>query len=105
MPLIQRDEERRLLLGALGSAADLDALSLCLPYLDDANVKNEAAATVMALAEKREKKQYIVMTREALGRVVKIAADQPAVVQRANRVAETDGDGVSTRRPRACQGG
>jgi len=52
-PLIERDDEKRLLLGALGGLADAGSLDLVVPFLDQPGVKNEAVATVMAVAEKR----------------------------------------------------
>ena len=38
-PLIQREEEKRMLLGALGSVASAESLDLIVPYLDDPSVK------------------------------------------------------------------
>ena len=45
-PLVQRDDEKRLLLGALGSVVDPDAMRMALPYLDDPAVNAEAGAAV-----------------------------------------------------------
>lgn len=50
--LIQRTEEKKLLLGAVGSIGTIDALALIVPYLDDAATKEEAAAATAGLAEK-----------------------------------------------------
>jgi HEAT repeat protein len=49
--LITRDEEKRSLLGVLGKAG-MEALPMIAPYLDNATTKEEAAAAVVAVAEK-----------------------------------------------------
>jgi HEAT repeat protein len=82
-PLVQREEEKRMLLGAVAGVSTAELLDLIVPYLDDASVRGEAVATVLALAEKRKKNQHAGMTRAALEKVVKAAADDPAVVKRA----------------------
>jgi len=50
--LIQRDDEKRLLLGALGNINSPGALSLIAPYLDDSATREEAGAAVVAIAER-----------------------------------------------------
>jgi len=52
--MIQRADEKRMLLGALATVANAGSLDLITPCLDDPSVKREAVATVMAIAEKRE---------------------------------------------------
>lgn len=52
LPLIQRDEEKRLLLGSLASVPAKDALSMAIGYLDNAGTKNEACFAAVAIAEK-----------------------------------------------------
>ena len=86
MPLIQRSEEKLLLLGAIGSLANPQSLGLILPYLDDPAVKLEAVATIMALADKRAKNQDADVAKAALGKVLAVAADNPAVVKRAQEL-------------------
>lgn len=49
--LAQRPEEKKLLLGALGSIKQIEALELIGPYLDDAATRNEAGAATVAIAE------------------------------------------------------
>jgi hypothetical protein len=49
---VQRPEEKKLLLGALGNLQAVGALELITPYLEDAAVKEEASAAVVALAER-----------------------------------------------------
>jgi len=50
--LIQRDDEKKLLLGALGNINSPGALSLITPYLDDSATREEAGAAVVAIAER-----------------------------------------------------
>jgi HEAT repeat protein len=91
-PLIQREEEKRMLLGALSGAASAEALDLIIPYLEDPAVKREAVATVMAIAEKRKPKQHAAVAQKALEKVVKVAADDPAVVKRAQELLKQIGN-------------
>jgi len=49
--LIERDDEKRLLLGALGSINSPGALALIMPYLDDRATRAEAATATVAIAE------------------------------------------------------
>ena len=91
-PIIQREEEKRMLLGALGSVASAESLDLIVPYLDDPSVKAEAVAAVMAIAEKRQKNQYAGAAKAALEKVVKVAADDPAVRKRAEELLKQMGD-------------
>jgi HEAT repeat protein len=91
-PIVQREEEKRMLLGALGSAASAESLDLIVPYLDDAAVKREAVATLMAIAEKRKPKENTGVAKAALEKVVKVAADDPAVVKRAEELLKQIGN-------------
>jgi len=50
--MIQRDEEKRLLLGTLGSIDSPEAIMVILPYLDNAGTREEAAAAIVNVAEK-----------------------------------------------------
>ena len=50
--LVQNGQEKRLLLGALGNIASPDSLELVQPYLDDADLKEEAATATVGIAEK-----------------------------------------------------
>jgi len=50
--LVQRTEEKKLFLGAVGSIGAVDALALITPYLDDSSTKEEAAAATAGLADK-----------------------------------------------------
>jgi len=50
--MIQRDEEKRLLLGTLGSIDSPEAITTILPYLDNAGTRQEAAAAIVNVAER-----------------------------------------------------
>lgn len=84
-PMIQRPEEKRLMLAVVSGAADPRALGLIVPYLNDADVKQETVMAILAVAEKRAKKQHLVETKTALEKVVAAAADKPDAVKRAEK--------------------
>lgn len=52
MPLAERPEEKRLVLGALGGVQHPDALAMVVPGLDDPALKNEAAVAALAIGER-----------------------------------------------------
>jgi len=52
VPLAQKDEEKKLLLAALGSIASVEALDLITPYLGEAGTKEEAASAAVDIADK-----------------------------------------------------
>lgn len=85
-PLVQRDDERRLLLGALAALADPALLDLVIPCLDQPGVKQEAVATTLAIAEKRQPKQHAEVTKAALAKVLAVAADNQQAVARAKEL-------------------
>ena len=85
-PMIQRNDEKLLLLGALANLADAESLNLVVPYLDDAAVKTEAVATAMAIAEKRAKNQQVAAARTVLEKVTQVASDNPVTVKRAQEL-------------------
>ncbi len=82
-PLIQRDEERKLWLGALGGLASYEALELALPYLTTA-VKDEACAAVVGIAEKLLKTAEVGKLAAPLQQVAK--AGSPDVAKRAEEL-------------------
>ncbi len=51
LPLMQRNEEKKLLLGALAGINSPAAVELILPHLDNAATKAEAATTILGIAE------------------------------------------------------
>lgn len=50
--LIQRNEEKKLLLGVLGTVPSAEALSMAMTYLDDPATRNEASFAAVAIGEK-----------------------------------------------------
>lgn len=72
-PLVQRAEEKRLLLGAISGLGNPQALGLIVPFLDDAGVKQETTLAILAVAEKRAKKQAVAETKAALEKVMQSA--------------------------------
>jgi len=50
--LVQKDDEKKLLLAALGSISSVDALDLITPYLDDQATKEEASTGVVDISDK-----------------------------------------------------
>lgn len=65
MALAQRDEEKRVVLGALGSIQNVQALNLVLPYLDQPGVRDEAAAAVLSISEKLVQRQPAAVAKAA----------------------------------------
>lgn len=51
-PLIQRDEEKKLLLGTLGGIADFEAIAEIQPHLENAATKAEAGMAILNVADK-----------------------------------------------------
>lgn len=52
MSLADRDDEKRLVLGALGGVPSADALAIVVPFLANPATKDEAAAAAVAIGEK-----------------------------------------------------
>ena len=82
-PMIQRQEEKRMLLAAVGNLADPKALGLIVPYLDDPRVKQDTIVAILAVAKKRPKKKYLGETKAALEKVVKTASSNPKLTKHA----------------------
>ena len=82
--LIQRDEEKKLLLGVLGQVPAVEALSMAMAHLDNAATKDEAAFAAVAIAEKivQEKPGEVA---EAVTKVMQ-ATDNKDVARRAKAV-------------------
>jgi hypothetical protein len=49
--IVQQDDEKRLLLGALGRIRTMESLGMIVPYLDDASTREEASAATVSVAE------------------------------------------------------
>ncbi|MEW6359910.1 MAG: HEAT repeat domain-containing protein [Planctomycetota bacterium] len=76
--LIQRDDEKKLLLGALGGIASPDAFAAVMSYLDNPTTKEEACAAVLSIA------QELTRGRKALS---KNAATVVAPLEKAAQIA------------------
>jgi hypothetical protein len=50
--VIERNEEKKLLLGALGNIDSTEALSMIMPYLDEPATRKEASMGALAIAER-----------------------------------------------------
>jgi HEAT repeat protein len=50
--LLERDDEKRLLLGALGSINTPGAVAMIVPYLDSSGTREEASAAIVGIAER-----------------------------------------------------
>ena len=79
--IVQRDDEKRLLLGTLSGIGSPEALLLITPYLDDIGVRQEAAAAVVGIADKFLR-----------GRGQKDAAGVAALIGPLEKVTQMTGD-------------
>lgn len=84
--LIQRNEEKKLLLGVLGTVPAAEALSMAMTYMGDSLVRNEACFAVVAISEK------IVLQNpdevaDAIGKVLK-ATNNRNVTRRAKAILD-----------------
>jgi HEAT repeat protein len=52
LPLIQRNQEKKLLLGVLATVPSAEALTMAMSHLDNAATKNEACFAAVAISEK-----------------------------------------------------
>jgi HEAT repeat protein len=84
--LIERTEEKKLLLGVMRTVASTDGLAMALTYLNDPMVRNEACFAVIAISDK------IVLQNpdevaEAIGKVLKTTNNRN-VTRRAEQVLD-----------------
>lgn len=66
LPLIQRDEEKKLLLAALGTIPTIEALTLAAPYIETEATREEACSAVVAVADKLLKEKDASATASQL---------------------------------------
>lgn len=82
--VVRSDDEKKLLLGTLSGIGSPEALPLITPYLDDAGVRQEAAAAVVGVAERslrgRGQKDTTALI-QPLEKVTQTAADQSLVAR------------------------
>ena len=81
LPLIQRDEEKRLLLGALATVPAAEALSMAMAHLDNPATRDEASFAAVAISEKIVQ-QNSGEVASALRKVIR-ATDNKDVLRRA----------------------
>jgi hypothetical protein len=70
--LVNRDEERRLVLGVLARVPDIDALATVLTFLDTESLKEEAGAAAVAIGEqvlRAHPAPVVVAMKKVLGSV------------------------------------
>ena len=73
--LVQRDEERMVLLGVLGGANDAESLALAAAQLDNPALKAEAALACVAIAERLVKSTPGAVI-PVIGQVLKASQDE-----------------------------
>jgi len=81
-PLVERPEEKKLLLSALSRLSTPYALPLAVPYIDDPAVCREAASAILGIAEKISGDTDAAITIKALQKVVRSGVG-PDLVTRA----------------------
>ncbi len=72
--LAERDEERKLVLGALGGVPAAEALAIVVPFLDNPATKDEAAAAAVSIGEKIAG-SHAPQTADAMKKVLKVTAN------------------------------
>jgi len=89
LPLAERPEEKRLVLGALGGVHNAESLALVVPCLDDPALKNEAAAAALSIGERLADARPAEVA-EAMNKVLG-ATENPDLQKRAREVLERAG--------------
>ena len=89
MGLADRDEEKKLALGALGGVPSAEALAIVAPFLDNAATKDEAAAAAVAIGEKIAD-SHAPQTAAAMKKVLK-ATTNADLQKRATEVLQRAG--------------
>ena len=89
MPLANGPDEKKLLLGALGGVASLDALAMVTPMLDDPLLKNEASAAAVSIGQRLAASQPAEVAK-AMKKVLAVAGSRDLRV-RAEEVLERTG--------------
>ena len=84
--LVRRDEEKKLLLGVLGTVGSAEALSMAMGHLDNAAVKNEVCLAAVAISEKIVEQKPGEVS-DAMQKVIK-ATDNDDVKNRAKGIVE-----------------
>jgi HEAT repeat protein len=74
MGLADRDEEKKLALGALGGVPNVEALAIVVPFLDNPATKDEAAAAAVTIGEKIAG-SHAPQTADAMKKALKATAN------------------------------
>ncbi|MCF7731960.1 MAG: HEAT repeat domain-containing protein [Akkermansiaceae bacterium] len=82
--MVQRDEERMILLGVLGNAGDAESLAMAATQLDNPALKAEACLASVAIAERLVKSNPAAVVA-VMGQVLKAGPDEK-LTERANAV-------------------
>jgi len=82
--LIQRNEEKKLLLGVLGTVPSVEAMSMAMTYMADPLVRNEACFAVVAICDKIVLQNPDAVA-DAIGKVLKATRNRN-VTRRARQV-------------------
>ncbi len=77
-PMVERDEEKRMLLGVIGQAGLPDGIALAEPLLRSAATREEAAAAILAIADKTAK-PLPASVIAALQEVIRLSGDSETV--------------------------
>jgi HEAT repeat protein len=89
--LIQKDDEKKLLLAALGGIVSLEALDLIKPYLDDGATKEEASTGAVNISEKllqgSDSAKLAPKLLEPLDKVAQVTASAD-LAKRANKLLD-----------------
>lgn len=87
--LVERDDEKKLLVGTLGGIDSIDALAVIEPYLADSAAKQEATVALLGIADRllshRDANQYAARLIEPLEKVAQ-AAPNDNLAQRAGNL-------------------
>ncbi|MHC4085031.1 MAG: HEAT repeat domain-containing protein [Planctomycetota bacterium] len=77
--LLERNEEKKLLLGALGNIDSTEALAMIMPYLDEPATRKEASMGALAIAERllkgRGAARFVSKLIKPLEKVIKVTTD------------------------------
>ncbi len=74
LSLADRDEEKKLVLGALGGVPSVEALAIVVPFLSNPATKDEAAAAAVAIGEKIAS-SHAPQTADAMNKVLQATAN------------------------------
>jgi HEAT repeat protein len=82
--LVQQDDEKRLLLAALGGIESLDALAIIMPYLNESAIRDVAGTACAAVGEKivQQKPEEVA---QAMEKVI-AAVDNEDIKKRAKKI-------------------